>query len=292
MKRTAPLPLLSLLALSLLSPALAEERFELTGQSRGAELQATLTLEDSGQTSVSIRGLSSAVTLTGALEERSASWTGTLRSTSGITGALTPGYRSARWNARLRREGPIVSLRLASGYRSIELAGTAELGQRSLANEALIRRFYSAFSRKDGDAMASCYPADGVHFSDEVFPNLRGGDAGDMWRMLCQSEELTVVFSGIRADDRYGYAHWEADYELFGNKIHNVIEARFEFKDGQIVRHVDQFDFKKWSSQAFTKAIRLLPSSAVRHVVRRISAKQLREFQTERAAERAAKREE
>lgn len=290
MKRTAltslsTLATLTLATLTLATPAWAEDRFELAGQSRGAELQATLLLEDSGQTTIQVRGASGAINLSGALSERSASWTGILRADQGFTGALTPGYRADRWNARLHRDGPVVSLRLASGYRSIELAGVAELGQRDLANEALIRRFYSAFSRKDGEAMASCYPAAGVHFSDPVFPNLRGRDAGDMWRMLCESEELVVVFSGIRADARYGYAHWEADYELFGNKIHNVIEARFEFRDGQIVRHVDQFDFKTWSSQAFTKAIRLLPSTAVRHVVRRISAKQLSDFQAKRDAE-------
>ena len=102
--------------------------------------------------------------------------------------------------------------------------------------------------------------------------------------MLCASQPK-VVFSGIRADGRYGVAHWDADYELFGNKIHNVIEARFEFRDGLIVRHVDQFSFKAWSRQAFGRIVRVLPSAAVQHVVRRISAGQLKSFQKKRAAE-------
>ena len=44
-------------------------------------------------------------------------------------------------------------------------------------NETLIERFYGAFAEKDGAAMASCYAPD-VRFSDPVFPDLRGAEAG------------------------------------------------------------------------------------------------------------------
>ena len=32
--------------------------------------------------------------------------------------------------------------------------------------------------------------------------------------------------------------------------MHNAIDATFEFRDGLIVRHVDRFDFWRWSRQA------------------------------------------
>jgi ketosteroid isomerase-like protein len=51
-------------------------------------------------------------------------------------------------------------------------------------NAELISRFYQAFQQLDADTMASCYTED-VRFSDPVFTDLRGVDAGDMWRMLC-----------------------------------------------------------------------------------------------------------
>jgi ketosteroid isomerase-like protein len=293
MKTPAP----ALVALILLAglPALAQERFELRGESRGQPIEATLLLEgDSATLCLSLRHTplrhtplrhtpirQTTLQLAGELEARGSSWVGTLRSNRGITGALSPGKRTDRWNARLQREGPIVKLRLASSYSSVRLEGLAVLGNRDLANEALIRRFYAAFSRSDAETMATCYTPD-VHFSDEVFPNLHGEAASDMWRMLCASAPK-VVFSGIHADGRYGVAHWDADYELFGNKVHNRIEARFEFRDGLIVRHVDQFSFKAWSRQAFGRFIRVLPSTAVRHVVRRISAGQLESFREERA---------
>jgi len=276
------LPILLSLALLSAAPALAQDRFELQGQSRGTPISATLVLDGQFAT-ISVGSERAPLQLAGELKARGSNLVGTLRSNRGISGALTPGKRTDRWNVRLRREGPIVELRLASGYRSIELEGLSVLGQRDLANEALIRRFYTAFAASDGETMASCYTSD-VHFTDPVFPNLRGASAGDMWRMLCDSQPK-VVFSGIRADGRYGVAHWEADYELFGNKIHNVIEARFEFRDGLIVRHVDQFSFKAWSRQAFGRIVRVLPSAAVQHVVRRISAGQLKSFQEKRAAQ-------
>jgi hypothetical protein len=50
-------------------------------------------------------------------------------------------------------------------------------------NDELIQRFYAAFDRKDGDAMAACYMPD-ARFDDPVFPGLTGREPGDMWRML------------------------------------------------------------------------------------------------------------
>src|SRR5215207_6314939 len=47
-------------------------------------------------------------------------------------------------------------------------------------NDELVERFYGAFARGDGDAMAACY-APGAHFSDPVFTDLRRrGARGDV----------------------------------------------------------------------------------------------------------------
>ena len=59
-------------------------------------------------------------------------------------------------------------------------------------NKQLIERFYAAFGRRDGDAMAACYAPD-ASFSDPVFPGLKGSEPGAMWRMLTgRSEDLKV----------------------------------------------------------------------------------------------------
>jgi ketosteroid isomerase-like protein len=158
-------------------------------------------------------------------------------------------------------------------------------------NAQLINVFYGAFQRKDGDAMARCYHAD-VQFADPVFPDLKGGYAGAMWRMLCgQAKDLTVEFSGVEADDQYGKAHWEATYtfSVTGRQVFNVIDATFEFKDGLIVRHTDVFDFWKWSRMALGASGLLLGwTPIVRSKVQGQAAKTLAKFVAAKGLEPAA----
>ena len=79
-------------------------------------------------------------------------------------------------------------------------------------NEQVITRFYEAFARRDAETMAACYHRD-VEFSDPVFPDLKAGEAGDMWRMLTtRATDLAIRFNVKSADDKRGAAHWDADY--------------------------------------------------------------------------------
>jgi len=119
-------------------------------------------------------------------------------------------------------------------------------------NELLIQSFYEAFSRCDGDFMASCYTPDAT-FSDPVFTDLRGAMPGAMWRMLARrAKDLKVQCSRIHADDHSGSAHWEAWYTFSATQrpVHNMIEASFTFRDGKIATHRDTFDLWRWSRQA------------------------------------------
>jgi ketosteroid isomerase-like protein len=127
-------------------------------------------------------------------------------------------------------------------------------------NADLLRRFYEAFQRRDGEAMAGVY-APGARFSDPVFPALSGNDVGAMWRMLTsRARDLTVTLVEVEADAGVGRARWEATY-LFsatGRRVHNVVEGRFRFAGGRIAEHVDDFDFWRWSRQALGPAGLLL----------------------------------
>ena len=119
-------------------------------------------------------------------------------------------------------------------------------------NVNLIETFYTSFQKLDAEAMSRCYHPD-IGFSDPVFPVLIGAEAGEMWRMLCsQAKNFELTFADIEADERTGKAHWEAryDFSATGRRVHNKINAEFEFQDGKIIRHKDTFDFWKWSSQA------------------------------------------
>ena len=118
-------------------------------------------------------------------------------------------------------------------------------------NDELVERFYSAFARGDGDAMAACYAPD-AQFSDPVFTDLRGEEPGAMWRMLtARAEDLEVRLEEHEAGDERGSAHWIADYTFrTGRRVHNDIRAEFRFRDGLIAEHRDSFSFYAWSRQA------------------------------------------
>jgi ketosteroid isomerase-like protein len=123
-------------------------------------------------------------------------------------------------------------------------------------NEALLHRFYTAFQTCDTAGMQVCYHPD-VVFSDPAFGELRGGDVGAMWTMLCtRAKDLEIAFSGVSADAESGKAHWDARYTFTqtGRRVHNAIDASFRFRDGLIVRHDDRFPFWRWARQALGPA--------------------------------------
>lgn len=120
--------------------------------------------------------------------------------------------------------------------------------------EALITEFYAAFARQDYAGMAACYH-DEVEFHDPVFGTLKGIQAKAMWQMLLERSKgnLKIVFSDVKVTGSSGSAHWEAFYPFSktGRKVHNIIDATFDFKDGKIIRHHDHFNLYRWSRQAF-----------------------------------------
>jgi ketosteroid isomerase-like protein len=148
-------------------------------------------------------------------------------------------------------------------------------------NAELLNTFYSAFQKKDFATMQKCYH-DEATFSDPAFKNLNSNEVKAMWQMLIsRGKDLDLIFNNITADDNKGTAHWEATYTFAktGNKVLNKIDASFEFKDGKIYRHVDNFDFHKWSSQALGfMGVILGWSSFLQNKVSQTAMQQLQSF--------------
>lgn len=146
-----------------------------------------------------------------------------------------------------------------------------------------IEEFYAAFARLDGEAMERRY-ADDATFDDEAF-SLRGRrEIGAMWRMLCDGVKAKGrdVWRLEWRDVTERSAHWEATYRFTatGRMVHNVIDATFEFdRDGRIARHVDRFDFWRWSRQALgAPGVLLGWSPMLRNKVRATAADRLAKF--------------
>jgi len=148
-------------------------------------------------------------------------------------------------------------------------------------NEQLIHTFYSAFQKRDAAGMLACYDPQ-VQFSDPVFTDLKGARAGAMWTMLCErGKDLKIEFRDVRADDRAGSAHWDAWYTFTGTgrKVHNSIDASFEFSGGRIVRHTDRFDLHRWSRQALGLPGLLLGwTPLLQNKIRAMAAKNLDDY--------------
>ena len=138
-------------------------------------------------------------------------------------------------------------------------------------NADLIARLYAALDRGDAAGMADCYAADAT-FTDPFFRGLQGSEVPGMWDMLLRSAtEMTVVADEIEADDATGSAHWVATYPFSrtGRTVVNDIRARFRFRDGLIVEHVDRFDARRWGAQAFGPLGNLLVLPPARAVLSR-----------------------
>ncbi|NCP20635.1 MAG: nuclear transport factor 2 family protein [Flavobacteriales bacterium CG03_land_8_20_14_0_80_35_15] len=121
--------------------------------------------------------------------------------------------------------------------------------------KTIIEKFYTAFKNLDSETMAACYHRD-IVFNDPAFGVLNGDHAKNMWRMLCANQKgknFKITFAAILFVDKIGSAHWEAFYTFSKTRrhVHNIIEAKFEFRDGLIIKHTDNFNLYRWSKQAF-----------------------------------------
>jgi ketosteroid isomerase-like protein len=120
-------------------------------------------------------------------------------------------------------------------------------------NKQVIEKFYTAFQKRDAQAMNTCY-SDDIVFSDPVFLVLKGDEVRAMWEMLCKNaKDFSLTFSDIELlDEEYATCKWTASYTFSktGNKVVNRIKAFIKLKDGKITEHSDGFRLSTWIGQA------------------------------------------
>jgi hypothetical protein len=148
-------------------------------------------------------------------------------------------------------------------------------------NTDLILQFYSAFNNKDFKTMQDSYHEQ-AEFSDPVFPHLSADEVKAMWKMLLTSaKDLKIICSDVWANDQHGESKWEAWYTFTatGRSVHNIVYASFEFKDGKIYRHDDEFNFWRWSRMALgTPGFLLGWTPVIKNKVRKTAAGRLVKF--------------
>lgn len=150
-----------------------------------------------------------------------------------------------------------------------------------MGNTELVERFFTAFGRRDSEAMIACYHPE-IVFSDPVFGELTRVHAAAMWKMLCaRGKDLQIVLGRHEANESTGFAEWEAKYTFSktGNFVHNKVRSELVFRDGLIVSQKDDFDFWKWASMALGARGRLLGwAPLVKNAVRKEAKRSLEVF--------------
>lgn len=129
--------------------------------------------------------------------------------------------------------------------------------------------------------MQNCYSDEAV-FNDPVFTNLDAEKVRSMWEMLVKrGTDLHINFKIVETTDCSGSVEWIATYS-FGpkkRKVINKINAKFEFKNGKIVKHTDEFSFPNWSRQALgTPGLLLGWTSFLKKKVQKTAMKGLKDF--------------
>jgi ketosteroid isomerase-like protein len=117
---------------------------------------------------------------------------------------------------------------------------------------SVAHRFYDAFAARDWQTVGGLY-ADDARFSDPAFSNLDAAQVRAMWRMLLtRGKDLAVVYEVLNETPTDAQVRWTATYTFTqtGRRVTNVITAALSLRNGRIVRHLDVFDFHKWSAQA------------------------------------------
>ena len=120
----------------------------------------------------------------------------------------------------------------------------------SEATRKALARFYDAFARRDGAAMAAMYTAHAT-FEDPVF-RLKGEEIGKMWTgLLGRARDFSVAYTIAQAASGRGTVEWTARYLFAGGRpVVNVVVSEIAFEGERISRQVDSFDFPRWAAQA------------------------------------------
>jgi len=120
-------------------------------------------------------------------------------------------------------------------------------------NEQIIKEFYTAFTNGDAETMINYYSND-VIFKDPAFGTLKGDKAKAMWKMLLSNKKklAKVSFDSVKETNNVVNANWTATYNYGpkARKVTNNVSAKFEFENGKIINHIDNFNLWKWSQQA------------------------------------------
>lgn len=137
----------------------------------------------------------------------------------------------------------------AAGWKPVNRAAPATVTAPSPREVATT--YFDAFARGDAKTMGAQY-APNARFDDPIYSLKGQGDIAHMWSSLLKTgKNLSLKSQVLESDGNQVKVAWQADYTLFGRKVHNESVSTMEVRDGRIVSQRDDWSWSKWARQAF-----------------------------------------
>ncbi|MER2566829.1 MAG: nuclear transport factor 2 family protein [Myxococcaceae bacterium] len=137
----------------------------------------------------------------------------------------------------------------SAGWKPVTRAAPAVVNTPSPREVATT--YFDAFARGDAKTMGAQY-ASNARFTDPIYSLQGQGDIAHMWSALLKTgKNLSLKSQVLESDGNQVKVAWQADYTLFGRKVHNESVSTMEVRDGRIVSQRDDWSWSKWARQAF-----------------------------------------
>jgi hypothetical protein len=150
---------------------------------------------------------------------------------------------------------------VTSGWAAkTEGVGATSTAAAEARTRAAAEAFFKAFGSKDLKSLEAAYAPD-VKFKDDMFTLSKRSSVMKMWEGAPPFKTFDAQILDVKGNEVT--ARWTVDYEMFGNKIHNVIESKLTFDaQGRVTSQREDWDETKWMKQALPFIPKFLQGAA------------------------------
>jgi len=116
----------------------------------------------------------------------------------------------------------------------------------------LLLKFFKAVQTQDVKAIGECYHND-IEYYEPAYGKMTGPRALGYWSFFfSQVKEMQCEYDGLKINGDKGTLHIEEWYtwSATGHAVHNLVDCEFDFKDGKIFRHIDNYNLNAWAFQS------------------------------------------
>ena len=150
------------------------------------------------------------------------------------------------------RVAPALSPRITplslAPIRTVKPVAVAKPALSAEQTKAQAAKFFEAFKTHDMKTLEAMYRPDAT-FKDDMFDLSSRESILKMWGTAPPFAKFDVQYLETKPGEVK--SRWTVDYEMFGNKIHNVVDSTMKFDaDGKVSSQREHWDEQKWMSQA------------------------------------------